>query len=374
MKIGILTYSRAYNYGALFQAYATKRFLKLEGHDVEIIDYWPIYHQESYKFFSPVALKVKSLPAKIKYLLGLSLGYSRIHKRRFGYKDFMINKLGLENNIKYILPEEINNNYDVIVYGSDQIWKKYNSRLFKGFDPVYFGAFPKGGDVKKISYAASMGVIDLIDEDKNTLKKLITNLNSISVREINLQEIVKELGFQVNLVLDPVFLLKKEQWFSLFENLPKLVTKKYVLVYDLNYSEASKKVAKEIALKLGLEIKIITGIVNPFAFGNKYIQTATPEYFLSLIWNADYIVTTSFHGASFSILFEKQFVALGMGKNAQRTITLLSLLGIQERYLEGDKLPVLDKINYTGIYEKLQALIESSSKWLKCSLHKDSLV
>lgn len=368
-RIGILTFSRALNYGALFQAYALKEFLKNEEIIVEIIDYWPKYHQESYKFFSPVAFKKQSIKGKVKYLLGFIIGSNRIIKRRRGYLKFITNKLGINESIKYEEGHQINQDYDLVIYGSDQIWRKIGSPLFEGFDNVYFGSHPIRAK-KKITYAASMGIISLNDGDKIQLTNLLKNFNALGIREVDLQVVVKDLGYESQLVLDPVFLLNRNQWFKLIEGIKRSEKKeRYILIYDLLHSKNAVKLAESIGKQRDCKLKIVLGTVNPYLIGEKYVQTATPEEFLSLIWNAEFIITTSFHGTSFSVLFEKQFLALDMGKNSQRTRTLLNLLSIEDRYIEDfEDISSIKEIDYTPVRTKLEALTNTSKEYLKSSL------
>jgi hypothetical protein len=363
VKIGIITYSRALNYGALFQAYGLMTFLKDAGHDVEIVDYWPEYHREEYLFFSPKLFKLRNFLSKGKHITELFIGYSRINKRRKGYFNFMSNKLGLEYLPQYLLGSEVTKSYDVVVYGSDQIWRNMTYPYFKGFDYVYFGEHLPNAR-RKVSYAASMGIVALSKSDEEKLKKLLKNFDSLSVREQDLQLAIKSLGFNSQLVLDPVFLLSKQSWSKIFK--PYAIKEKYVLLYEVSPSKKAFEFAKAIADEKGLKLKVVFAKVKPFFIANIFLQTASPEEFLSLMYNAEFVVTTSFHGTAFSVLFNKQFYALGMGKNSQRTRTLLGIIDIENRYLDDPKsADFSDKIDYHIVQKKLDVMVNESKIFIE---------
>lgn len=362
MKIGILTYQRAHNYGALLQAFALKTWLETQGHDVEMIDYWPDYHSADYQML-PHFQKI-SFKGKIKSLVLLIVGIKKYLKRRRAYHDFIQNHLKLPSKPIYTKKDELKSVvYDFVIYGSDQIWRKQNFYLYKGFNEVYFGAYVKA---KKISYAASMGILSLQQpEDGIFLKENLKKFEKISVREKELQDIIANLvDIKPELVLDPVFLLKKTQW---IKYLPKTkVKEKYIFLYQLNLSEDSVHLADKLKKIFGYKVIEVLGRVNPIKVGSRYHQIASPFEFLSLINDAEFVVTTSFHGAAFSVLFEKQFYALGMKNNSGRVRTLLSSLGIKERYLECiEKASFDSKINYKSVSKMLQNNVNNSTSFLK---------
>ena len=364
MKIGILTYQRAHNYGALLQAYALKTYLKSLGHQTEVIDYWPEYHDEDYKLIP--YFKPRSFLGKIKAILLLFLGYNRIIKRANGYKKFMSKHLNLTVNPKYSNEQEMSEiEYDVVVYGSDQIWRKSNYPFFKGFSDLFFGDSLKKVN-KKITYAASMGIIDVDNQDKDYLKRKLKNFDSISVREEELKLLVDEIKEDnVSLVLDPVFLLAKEEWVELNTSAIPLSQDKYIFFYQLMPSKDSIDFVQRLKEFYGYKVIEIRGRVEPLLFGNRYHQTASPFDFLSLLQNAEIVVSTSFHGVAFSLIFEKQFYALGMEKNSGRVQSLLNKLNISERLITTtNQLNFEEKVNYQNVNIRKQELINQSQNYL----------
>ncbi|WP_051160121.1 polysaccharide pyruvyl transferase family protein, partial [Cyclobacterium qasimii] len=321
MKIGIITYQRSHNYGAVLQAYALLSTLKKNGHDVEIVDYWPHYRDGMYD-----NLKYKFLPNdisvidKTKTIVTDFLSYERRIRRSKKFENFIKSRLKLTGDtIKNGV--DIVDKFDLIIYGSDQIWRYNNYNLFKGFDPVYWGKFPINCP-KKITYAASMGVMDIDDSKLTFVKENLSNFDNISVRESSLKDLIQPLtDKKIDQVLDPVFLLSKNEWNEL--TFKSKINRKYVLFYNLLSSKEGTLMADTIALKLGCKVIEISGNIQPLKYSNRFQQTTGPKEYVNLFKNAEFIVSTSFHGVAFSIVFDKQFYALGMGKNSSRVQSLL---------------------------------------------------
>lgn len=364
-KIGILTFHRAINYGAFLQAYALKTHLISQGYDVSIIDYWPRAHENIYKLFTP-NWRNHSFKRNIIYPFLCLLGYYRASKRKKKMNSLFYYYFNISILPRYESPESLKTLYlDCIIYGSDQIW--WNSKLpnYKGFDPVYWGEFVDHS-IKKITYAPSMGVIDINNKEEQTIKSFLKNFKYISVRESNFKNAITSLTEkEIAVVLDPVFLLSKEQWDKICTPIHR---KKYILYYNLLKSTEADKLVNKLKQELHCGIVEITGKVYPLKMGKRYIQTADAIEFISLIKNADFVVTTSFHGTAFSIIFEKQFYALGMGNNSGRVKSLLEILGIENRLLKDSSNLDNSYLDYSSIRERLQLAISDSKKYLKVGL------
>ena len=369
MKIGILTYHRAHNYGALLQCYALKEYLKKYNHVVEIIDYWPEYHNESYKLLSLKLFSDYSILGKCKFILIFIFGFSRILKRRKGYINFIYNVLELPKKIRYSNGKDICDHYDVVIYGSDQIWRKQKTLILNGFDEVYFGEYPTNTKLR-ISYAASMGVIKLLEKDSEYLEKILKNFNEISVREVDLQNVLKYIGYNANIVLDPVFLLNKEDWNTLIDCSKIKLPSKYIFFYHLTFSTDALILIEKLKLFYGYEIIEIRNVVNPLLIGSRYkYQIASPEDFLKLFKNAEFVVSTSFHGTALSIIFEKQFYITGMGNNSERSRTLLKNLEIGNRYLDNiETIDLAEVIDYQQVNIRLVDLQNKSKNFIHNSI------
>lgn len=332
MKVGILTFHRAHNYGALLQAYALKTYLTSLGHEVSFLDYWPEWHANAYRIWNKDTFKKVSLLVKVKLLIAFILTLSRRFRRVRGFESFMRNYLNLPKTAKYTkAPICFDENYDLIIVGSDQIWRNWiTESKYIGFDPIYF-AVGLSVQVKYITYAASMGIIDYNSEEEKFLRNVLGNFSKISVREKTLQTLLSDLGYQSEIVVDPVFLLSREQWNELLPS-KRFMKDRYVLFYRLMHSDEAFVLAQKMAKKMNCSLITITAAV-PLLPRKDEMQTSSPLQFLHALRDAEFVVATSFHGTAFSIIFEKNFYVMGLGKNADRVISLLNTLGLENRYL-----------------------------------------
>lgn len=366
IKVGILTYHRVHNYGAVLQAYALKTFLQANGHHVEFVDYWPTYFRREYSLLYYYSLKNRSIKGKIKRIFEIVIGLYRIVKRHNGFKQFIKKHLELSQKSIFDNSDKINKNYDIVIYGGDQIWRKQKYETFNGFDPVYFAE--NNISARHISYAASMGIIDINYEEKECLKSWMKNFDKIMVRENDLNELITSMNYNSNVVIDPVFLLDQTDWERLIPF--KKHNSKYILFYHHNYCKDAELLVNKLKKYYRYKVKIIRPKVDSFRFGEQEQQTATPIEFLSLFKNAEFIVSTSYHGVAFSIIFRKQFFALGMGKNSGRVKTLLAKLKLDERYLETNRNVDFNQgIDYREVEEKLFEEINFSKHCLLESIN-----
>jgi len=367
MKIGILTYHRAENYGALLQAYSLRTYLQGLGHEVSFVDYWPDYHVNFFKVFSWDRFKHAVWKGKLEYLLGATLWNCPKRKRRKRLQQFIKVQLGVTGKPRYNENTKETEHFDVVVYGSDQIWRKQNMGGV-GFDDWYFGAKNVQADMK-IVYAGSMGTVKTTTADDEYVSRMMPNFQAISVREADLQSYLQILHIPSTLVIDPVFLLSKEQWQQVAAPRNDMEGK-YILFYNLLNKAESVKFAEKLSKETGLPIKEINKKMSFRHLGERYISTASVQEFLQMVRDADYVVSNSFHGVAFSIIFEKQFFAVGMGEKSNRVETLLANAGIPERYVQGGAIPMIQgkNIDYAKVKESLLDALIVSKNFLNSSL------
>lgn len=364
MKIGILTYHRAENYGAMLQAYALKTYLQTLGHDVSFVDYWPKYHSDYFRIFPWQQIKARKLLSKVGYTVKLCLWVFPRYMRKSRFQRFMRERLNVSSKIGYVSDDKTEQ-YDAVVYGSDQIWRKQNLGGVS-FDAWYFGS-KNVNTSKKIAYAGSMGALQLTNEDTAYVKKMMLNFHSLSVREKDLQLFLSDLGISSSLVTDPVFLLSKDYWAKLSKN-SNVKKGRYILFYHLLNTPESTQFAEKLSRQTGLPIREVTKIMSFNHIGSRYIYSASVEDFLSLIKNAEYVVSNSFHGVAMSIIFEKQFFAVGMGNRANRVVSLLGALGIDDRYRGSELTFPEQQIDYVKVRERLQTMKKYSEDYLRNSI------
>jgi len=361
MKIGLLTFHSAHNYGAVLQAYATFEKVKQLGYDIDIINYKPAYliKQRLFPFSASnsVALNSKIL---IEGIITLPWRYKRINN----FERFISNKLKVSRVNYQIKPFNKNNDYDIFIMGSDQVW---NCKLTKGFDPVYLGNFKTRPTAKKISYAASMSHYGLTAAQVAEFSVLINNFAAVSVREQELHDYLEvNYNKKSTIVLDPTLLLSAQEW-SLMAKKPKTV-KKYVLVYSIDLRQEAMRMANKIAKEIGAGVIELSMNVDKGVLKNNY-QTVSPEEYVGLFENASFVITSSFHGTAFSLIFNIPFFSLAHGTDKDsRQKTILNSLGVLDRFIAKDSNPEFIVLDYTIPNQKLNALKEKSLQFLSNSI------
>lgn len=355
MKIGILTYHRTLNYGACLQAVATRLVLEQLGYEAYYVDYWPEYHQKQYAVFSWTKFWQGNYRYKIRYLINTAHTFPFVRKRQIKFKEF-------QN--KYIIPycRSINEQYDIVLYGSDQIWRKQEPE--KKYNPVYFGnnTIPTS---KHVAFSASMGVLPESINDKAIIKELVAHLDKVAVRENDLKELLIELGVEnVKQTLDPTLLVEASVWDASIPQ-PQYHGKDYLLVYALHPEVFDMNKVRSFAANKGLEIKILLGKATCKDSDTMY-SSSDPGEFIGLIKYARYVLSSSFHGLVFSIIYHKE-VFVSFTNNSNRALTLLQALGIPERMIpaRSDIPSSLLPIDYEKVNKRLEGLRSHSLEYLQ---------
>lgn len=321
MKIGIVTYYRSHNYGAMLQAFALRQTLQNTGYEATFIDYWPQHQKNIYRLFAWEDFWRGGIRGRIRYLKTFARTLIPKLMRRKNFNRFYRDQI-----LPYVSSQK--EEYDVIVYGSDQIWRKQGWGY--GYNPVYFGK--NNFKAKKhISYAASMGSLPDNDEDTETVKNLVKHIDRISVRETELQQFLNEQGFKnVEHTIDPTFLLSKEDWKSVISK-ERIIAEPYLLFYDLQGGAFDSQEVSEFAKTRGLRVIRINGFA-PYMPTQEDRTTDGPYEFLNLVFYSDYVVTSSFHGLAFSLIFQKEFLT-SLLTNRSRVKSILESLGLSDRLL-----------------------------------------
>jgi len=362
MRIGILTFHRALNYGAVLQCYALYYTIKSLGHDVEIIDYRPAYI-EKYRnllcwkeFFAR-----KGLISKLRSIVYRFISYRDRKKVSKRFDFFLVSNMKFSKTLYE--SGSIPSYYDYIVFGSDQIW---SPTICEGIDPVFWGKMPLIR-TRFITYAASMGGHNYIsDREWNDIGNLLHNFYRISVREFLLQNIITE-KFQVKAqtVVDPTFLVHPD----VFENISVIPQEQdYVLLFVVEKDEKAATFAKHIAEQLHSKVLTIHALPHYKANnGIVDISGVSPGEFCGFFKYAKFVVTISFHGTAFSIIFRKDFYTLHSVQE-DRAYNLLNQLGLQNRMVNSSDHLDATKVNYANIAPQIEDLRNSSLHYLKSSL------
>lgn len=350
MNLGIITFHRALNYGAVLQAYALQHFLTEIDIDSKIIDY---RCEEIEYFYKPI----KANPIKnIKKFLKECCFYTCNKNKRKKFMNFLNKNLLLTKKID---TEEsllnLNALFDCFITGSDQVW---NNR-WTGLDGAFFLNFAESK--KKNSYAASFGFSSVPQECEKKYREYLSDFNFLSVRELDGVGIVENLtGKSAVVSIDPTCLISREEWISVAK-LPK--EKDYVLLYLLEQSSYLEGIAKELAARKG--IKVIT-IADGFKRKRdiKKYGFLGPDEFLGLFHNARYIVTNSFHGLMFSVIFRKEFYISYQQYSGAPNSRLRNF--IVNYHLEGRVLSENQPLFEAKIdYDEIESMIKSSKEYSK---------
>ena len=355
-KVGILTFSNTLNYGAALQCYALSTYLTSLGNEVYVID----YRNQKIEINGKRRIQYIHTPKQFFLWLMTKTNFSIREKlfddfnQQFLPMTSILTKDELANKVK---------EYDAIIVGSDQVW----NGVLTGCDSTYFLPF-QNVNVKKISYAASFGRGIPNDDEWKKIKVYLSQFYRISVRENNAAEIIrKKAGIECQIVCDPTFLIGSETWAKL-ANQGKCRNDEYVLCYVLSHRELVISEGKKIAHNLNLPLICLqTGTIHSTSNAED-VTTASPLDFLALFKKAKYIITDSFHGTCFSIIFQKNFNSiLGNSEGANARIkTLLDRLGLSEQYKNNCN-GVID-IDYSKVKIKQEQMVKLSQDFIKKTL------
>lgn len=361
MRIGIVTYwSSSDNYGQQFQCFALQKYLIGLGHDTYLIKYMPTNHiplwrriARSIKYRLLVSSEQKEKDKKLK----LICERNNLLNCRRGFKEFR-DKYIKSTEIVYRNIKELRNNppdADIYICGSDQVW---NNSLK---DPDTAGWFLDFGKptVKRISYAASIGR-DIDSSEINRFTKYLKNFNAISVREQKAYALCHQLGFDKSIIaIDPTLLLNSSAYDSIEidSNGTDVAGKPYVFIYTLNIRTAEEIYwddFQKIIAKDGLQIRSVSSSgylpARELLPGVQNEQATIPKW-LSLIKHSEYVITTSFHGVVFCLLYHKPFYAVLLNneysKGNDRIVSLLESLHLSNLIVPNSE--SLKQINFENI-------------------------
>jgi len=362
MKVGILTFHRSNNYGAVLQTYALQTVLDQLGITSQIIDY--VRPGKKELFFSPW------WGFKNCIINGFTLiHYSKIILRNARFEEFR--KIFFHISPKsYYSCEELEKalpEVDAFICGSDQIWRPV---LDKNQLRVYYLDFINSKEVKKIAYAPSFGVSTVSEEFMQFTQPLISDIPYLSVREKTGQQIISQAsGREAQIVLDPSLLLQSEDWSRIA--LPPSVDPPYVLVYCLSQRRNFCDLVKHVKKITGLPVVVISPhALNLIPEADHVIFEAGPQEFVGLFANASCICTNSFHGTAFSLIYRRPFWATPIRLANSRLADLLNMTGLSDRQVGGaEDFPDAPlEIDYSKAGKLLDEARSNSIRFLKNAL------
>ncbi len=303
MRIALLNLPYDNNYGGNLQRYALMKVLQEMGHDVTHLNLRFLYHQSWYKV--PYFYTKRFI---LKYLLGRDV---RINQEKFSREQYeercTITEPFYQRYIKHTEPiyklSDLKQytDFDAYVVGSDQVWRKKIANRY--LSSMFLDFLPKDSKAKRIAYGVSLGVAEneLSVEEISQLSELYKRFDAVSVREESALELFKQYGWnipQAMQVLDPTLLLEKEDYQILIQNESTVPSKGNLFCYILDKDGEKEQLIQQKAVELHLK---------PFEVGLKDEKPASIEQWLRSFADAEYVITDSYHGLLFSIIFEKPF-------------------------------------------------------------------
>jgi len=365
MKIGILTLTPAENYGGILQAASLVYALRELGHETVVINkvhWFPLWKRCA-----------RSILDKIPFQDFRGIRGSAIKKKQL--REFVVNKIPISPEIVYS-PHDLDNlvkkeNFDAVIVGSDQVWRY--EYIDDGFYTVYFLDFIKKHPIKKVSYAASFGRNEWYRSDKQQeIARLLGDFDAISVRERSGVDLCAKLfGVSAACHLDPTLLAgKKFHEQLILEDSESETFEGGLVVYGLDESEAIEK----IIIKVMLELERRRG-ANKITFLSKSRKGRyySVSEWLGALKNADFIITDSFHGMIFAVLFSKQFIVFGNEKRGLARFTdFLNEVGLQDRLAaeETEVMTLLEKrIDYIAVQDRIEYWRAQSLSYLRSALY-----
>ncbi len=372
-NVALITWYKYHNYGTALQAVSLYKIIKQLGYGVDVINYTP-KNNRNYSCDKIYRSLLKTVLRKLKELTNpITISPER---------EKLFNEF-LSKNITQTMPcrsfaevHDLNNEYNAFVCGSDQIWSPL------GYDDKYFLSFVDEPE-RMVAYAPSLGINRVDDERlKRRISKALERFLNLSVREKDGRELIKDLtGKEAKIVLDPTLLLSKDDWdnFVDYSDIKKAPDKEYIICYFLGNPENYSKYVSKLSKKTGIPYYVIPVKRNQFSDSNKIPFEVGPEEFVSLIKNARYVCTDSFHGMAFSIIYNVPFTAFKRfadndeENQNSRVINLLEALQLRDRLILSASqysFSEFEKCSFERANELLVKMRKDSMSYLKQSLEK----
>lgn len=389
MKTATVTWITYNNYGTLLQAYALQKQIELLGHENVILNDGQIlkaYFEAKRKSAPPAQpASARTAPPETALQRGMrALGnpgdlprklLSRLDRERYGapYEESQRACDAFRREAMKILdvaPAELsglNTAYDAFVCGSDQVWSVFDSI----FNPYYYLDF---AHKRKIAYAPCLGTDRILEETADRIRELLADFTAISAREnVSAQQLSEITGKEVAWVCDPTLLHDADFWSKFAEDatVPK---GKYLLCYFLESKPWYFDKAKTLAKRLGLKIRLVPSRWEHLQSGHVITEAIGPREFVALFRDASYVLTDSYHGSIFSVIFEKSFQYLlrfAPDDPASQNIRIQSLfdrLCLHDRIVTENGDAVMHTMNDETLQRELVGVREESLAFLKESL------
>lgn len=369
-KVGVLTFFRPINNGAVLQACATSKIvLPKLGYEAELIDYRLERIEIDRSLFGiKRILRECGFGRKIRRVIADVIRFPVNYRQKKLFDSFIDKFLPVGAKVfssEADLKHECTN-YDAYVVGSDLVWSPI---MAEGVNPVYFLRFVDDSKLK-IAYAPSVGTMNLSKKNIEDFKVLLPEMNAISVREKSTAlQLEKLTGYDMKAVLDPTLLTDLEDWNEFYSS-QKLVDDIYIFAFALEPSKILIDTVNYLAKEVNGTI-VVYGRKNNAYKASKVIFTdgnCGPSEFLNYIKNAYKVVTNSFHGCAFSIIFHIDFYCIPHTTRGIRMVDLLNELNLDMRIVTDPHCLSKERIDYKFVEQIRNKLREDSLKYLRDAL------
>lgn len=365
MKIAILTLPLHTNYGGILQCYALQTVLERMGHKVRVLSK-PRYGR-SYYIIYPMAVCKRLFK---RFILGKNVAiFKAPHEIVRQHTDKFIHKY-IHQYTKRLWTDKIASRFDAIVVGSDQVWRPLYSQPIE----EAFLSFLGDAKIKRISYAASFGVdnCEYTKEQIDACSSMLEKFDAVSVRESSGIKLCQEcFGVKAVQMVDPTLLLSADDYRALIKKGKTQSSKGNMLVYILDRTKEKEDFVERIAKEKGLIPFWMSNYSDDDMFSLELQIKMPVEQWLRGFDDAELVLTDSFHGCAFSIIFRKQFIAIGnKERGLERFNSLLKMFSLNNRLiLSPDEYKEnLALIDYTQLQEKLYILQNKSISYLTINI------
>jgi len=371
-KVAILTLPLHTNFGGNIQAYALQKVLNDLGADAKLIN----IQRKPLNVLRSILSVIKQIIKR--YVLGKSTAFKLTNYEYSiasqNHREFIEKNISLTEPIYHISQISTlfdKNQYHAIFVGSDQVWRKaYTPRI----ESYFLDFLQDNTQIKKIAYAASFGLDSWQYDEEQTkkLSQLAKKFDYISVREDSAVELCKKhLNIGVQHVIDPTLLLSKGDYLNLCKG-TESKNKGKIFAYILDEAENKEKILNHVSKKIAKDlfsISIQKKKKDTLFIDNIEDFVAPPiQEWIKAFDDADFIVTDSFHGMVFSIIFNKPFLAIvNKKRGASRFYSLLKYLNLEDRVIEDD-LAVLETLDYQVDYHLINVKLEEKRSAIKASI------
>lgn len=359
MKVGILTFHRASNYGTSLQAFATAKILQNLGVDAEIIDYRPDYIEKTLE--TRRIRDAKDIKAFASIIINKAVYGGQLQRKISNFLAF-INTMPVSKTVCRNLDEvkKAAAVYDIILSGSDQLW---NDKI-TGSDLTYFIPFDHS---RKVSYASSFGVAEISSQRQEEIRPYLSSFDFITVREKKAIELVSKVlqdsaysEHKIRRVVDPTLLICQDEWIMISNPDIQLPSSGYILTYYMIETPILRAITKRIRKETGLPIVNLKPSKKQVLFHDGLnLMWAGPRELLKCYSGARFVVTNSFHGTAFAINYNVPMYVAPLpvsmaGEVNSRLVDLLDWYGLSDRWIHS--LETVDKMQISDLPEELSEL------------------